>query len=49
MVYKIENGHTKNPSNNTCWVETVEIDENTFLRLHMDLCQKPGVILKKNT
>lgn len=47
MVYKVLNGNTGIFLDYNDWLETIEIDVDTFLELHLNLCQKIGKIIRK--
>ena len=42
MVFKVIEGKVKNLSGYDEWSEVIEIDETTFKKLHLNLCQKIG-------
>lgn len=47
MVYKISNRYTGNLSDYNEWLEKIEIDVDTFLELHLNLCKKIGKLTRK--
>ncbi len=47
MVFKVINGEVKNLSGYEEWSETMEIDEGTYKKLHLNLCQKIGKTVRK--
>ncbi|WP_036382114.1 hypothetical protein [Flagellimonas taeanensis] len=46
MVFKVIEGKVKNLSGYDEWSEVIEIDETTFKKLHLNLCQKVGRIVR---
>lgn len=46
MVFKVIDGKVKNLSGYDEWSEIIEIDEITFKKLHLNLCQKIGSIVR---
>ncbi|SNZ01775.1 hypothetical protein SAMN06265377_3620 [Flagellimonas pacifica] len=47
MVYRVVNGNIRNLPDYNEWQETVEIDEDTYGELHLNLCQKIGKIVRR--
>ena len=48
MVYKVVNGNIRNLPDYNSWLETVEIEKDTFHQLHLNLCQKIRKTVRKN-
>lgn len=48
MVFKVIDGKVKNLYGYDEWSEIIEIDEITFKKLHLNLCQKMGRIVRNN-
>ncbi|HBU79147.1 MAG TPA: hypothetical protein DEF18_13685 [Muricauda sp.] len=48
MVFKVVDGKVKNLSGYDEWSEIIEIDETTFKKLHLNLCQKMGRVVRTN-
>ncbi|WP_422350004.1 hypothetical protein [Flagellimonas sp.] len=46
MVFKVVDGKVKNLSGYNEWSEIIEIDETTFEKLHLNLCQKMGRMVR---
>lgn len=49
MVYRVVNGNIGNLPNYSDWQETVEIDEDIYGELHLNLCQKIGKIVRRRS
>ena len=47
MVYKVMNGNIRNLPDYDDWLEKMEIDEDTYGELHLNLCQKIGKTVRK--
>lgn len=47
MVYRVVNGNIGNLPDYGDWQETVEIDEDSYGELHLNLCQKIGKIVRR--
>ena len=48
MVFKVVDGKVKSLSGYDEWSEIIEIDETTFKKLHLNLCQKMGRVVRTN-
>ncbi len=46
MVYRVVNGNIKNLPDYDDWEEALEIDEDIYGELHLNLCKKMGEIVR---
>lgn len=47
MVFKVMDDKVKNLSGYDEWSESIEIDEDTYKKLHLNLCKKIGDVVRK--
>lgn len=47
MVYRVVNGNIRNLPDYDDWQEVLEIDEDIYGELHLNLCQKIGKIVRR--